>query len=98
MNNTIPKSATQSFATLQPGIPASWRPGPGPTYEAYFIKSGKTQVYVFDVNGKLQLKKISISLPSLPGNIQNSLDQTQQGKIRETAYKVISRTKQRFYE
>lgn len=97
-DSAIPARASQSMAALQPGIAVSWRSGPGPTYEAFFNKAGKSQVYVYDVNGALQLKKLAIAKGLLPANVRHSIEMGYRDQPVEAAYKVVSRTKQRFYE
>jgi hypothetical protein len=94
----VPAAATASFQKAQPGISPSWQAGPNGGFEAKFMRDGLAQVYAYDQAGTLQTKKIKTALTNLPVTVQRSLDAGYAGGNVEAAYKVMTRTQEKYYE
>ncbi|MEM6272575.1 MAG: hypothetical protein AAF998_24395 [Bacteroidota bacterium] len=96
--SSVPARATQSFARAVPGTDPAWTQGPDQTFEASFTRSGRNFVYVYDQTGALQQKKQQATLGSLPAKISGAIASIYPGVKPNGAYKVITRTKQRYFE
>jgi hypothetical protein len=94
----VPAAATTSFQKALPGINPRWVAGPSGSYEALFMRDGLAQVYAYDQAGVLQTKKIKTALTSLPATVQRSLDAGYAGGNVEAAYKVMTRSQEKYYE
>lgn len=94
----VPTAATAAFQKAQPGISPAWLAGPNGSFEAQFMRDGSAQVYAYDQAGMLQTKKIRTAVTSLPVTVQRSLDAGYAGGKVEAAYKVMTRTQEKYYE
>ena len=96
--SAVPPNTVKAFKAATQGSAAKWKMGPSKSYEASWAKDGKQMVYVFDQEGKLQQKKYVSSLSSLPSGIPAAVAAAcPNGKV-DGAYRVISRTNQKFIE
>ena len=93
----VPSAAVAAFTKSAPGLTAKWQAGPQSTFEAIFLREGKSQVYVYDQAGLLQVKKIKAAMTELPVSAQKTLAAYPNSNV-EAAYKVVSRTQEKYYE
>ena len=93
----VPSAAVAAFTKSAPGLSAKWQAGPQSTFEAIFLREGKSQVYVYDQAGLLQVKKIKAAMTELPVSAQKTLAAYPNSNV-EAAYKVVSRTQEKYYE
>lgn len=94
----VPAAATAAFQKAQPGISPAWLAGPNGSFEAQFMRDGSAQVYAYDQAGMLQTKKVRTAVTNLPVTVQRSLDAGYAGGKVEAAYKVMTRTQEKYYE
>lgn len=94
----VPAAAASAFAKAQPGINPTWVAGPSGSFEAQFMRDGSAQVYAYDQAGVLQTKKIKTALTTLPVTVQRSIDAGYAGSQVEAAYKVMTRSQEKYYE
>ena len=94
----VPAAATTAFQKALPGITPRWVAGPSGSYEAQFMRDGLAQVYGYDQAGVLQTKKVKTALTSLPTTVQRSIDAGYAGGNVEAAYKVMTRSQEKYYE
>lgn len=94
----VPAAVTTAFQKALPGINPRWVAGPSGSYEALFMRDGLAQVYAYDQAGVLQTKKVKTALTSLPTTVQRSIDAGYAGGNVEAAYKVMTRTQEKYFE
>lgn len=87
-----------TFQKAQPGIQAKWMSGPQGSIEALFSREGTDQIYVFDQSGLLQTKKMRAPMEQMPASVKRTLDAGYANAKIEGAYKVVSRTQEKYYE
>ncbi|MEM7039837.1 MAG: hypothetical protein AAF570_22885 [Bacteroidota bacterium] len=97
-NSSVPANAKRSFASSHPGITPTWKAGPDGAFEAHYEKAGKQQAFVYTAGGALQQKKFKSPETAIPINIRNAVAEAHPGQPFESAYRVMTRDKRRFYE
>lgn len=94
----VPARAKQAFKSSQPAASPTWKAGPKSTYEAHFTSSGRSQVYVYDYSGSLQQKKLKGSINGMPSSVKSQVASMYSASDVKGAYKVMTRSKKKFYE
>ena len=94
----VPEGTLAAFGRSQPGVQASWSKGVDGSVEAEFKKENTEQIYVYDATGALLYKKMRAPLAQLPQQSRGILSSSGAQPSQSSAYKVISRTQEKFYE
>jgi hypothetical protein len=96
--SSVPANTVKAFKTAAPGAAAQWIAGPNSSYEASFVKEGQKLVYVYDQASQLQQKKVIAPITALPATVGNSVSAAYPKGTVQYAYKVVTRTQQKYYE
>lgn len=94
----VPAKVKSAFESSHHSLDANWQVGPKGTYEASFVKSGKSQVYVYDKGARLIKKKQVTDVILLPTSIGNTLAYDYPTGDIEQAYRVMTKEKKKYYE
>lgn len=96
--SAVPANTLKAFQATTAGAQATWMAGPSNTFEASFAKEGQKMVYCYDQAGLLQQKKIVSNVSAFPASVNASLVASYPKGNVEYAYKVVSRTNQKYFE
>ena len=71
----VPGSVKIAFASDQPGVKAQWKKGKS-TYDAYFVKDGKKNVWGYDASGNVRRRKEEVYSSDLSAAVVATLDKS----------------------